>query len=186
MELKAVATELEKVKPPTPSTSDNSTRTKLTTEGKEELRKRWETACKEGKTNEVKKLLKEDKKLPKHDQFLDSNVTKEGTANLTPLAVAALNGHTEIVKILLKNHANKSRVSSWTPLEMAITGRHKETADLLISKGSEPKTDLPRDSEYYRRNADYRKREGLLINYADEFENYIDGLKRPKVEDTGP
>ena len=70
---------------------------------------------------------------------------------------------------------------------MAITGRHADTAELLISKGSIPKTDLPRDSEAYTRNANYRKREGLLIHYADEFRHYVDNLKkRPNVENTGP
>jgi len=149
-------------------------------------RRRWATACKEGTKEDVSKLLTEDESLPKHERFLNSTVT-EGTANLTPLAVAALNGHTEIVKLLLFKGASMTRVSSWTPLEMAITGRHKDTADLLRKQGSNPKTDLPRDLDYYRRNAGYRKQEGLLVNYGDEFEQYFDGLKKPsKVEEAIP
>ena len=78
-------------------------------------------------------------------------------------------------------------MSSWTPLEMAITGRHKGTAKALIDQGSNPKTDLPRDLENYRRNAEYRKREGLLVNYADDLEEYFDELKRHSTaEEAGP
>ena len=179
--LNALASELEE-KPP-------GVETRRANEREEEMqkrRRRWESACKEGKKEDVSELLKEDESLPKHEKLLNSNVT-EGTANLTPLAVAALNGHSEIVKLLLSKGASMTRVSSWTPLEMAITGRHKDTADLLRKQGSNPETDLPRDLDYYRRNAGYRKQEGLLVNYGDEFEQYFDGLKKPsKVEEAGP
>ena len=154
---------------------------------KEAIRKRWETACITGNREEVEKLLQEDKILPKDEKYLNSNVTEAGTANLTPLAVAALNGHTEIVTFLIQEGASMSKVSSWTPLEMAITGRHKETAKALIEKGSNPETDLPRDLDYYTENAVHRKSQGLLKNHADEFQHYFDGLKKhPKVEDTEP
>ena len=85
---------------------------------------------------------------------------------------------------------------------MAITGRHKETADLLLKEIKEMKEHskqkidsrslvsglVSRDPEYYRRNADYRKRDGLLIKYtADEFETYIaDLMKHPTDDDGGP
>ena len=155
LELNAVALELEEVKPPSTSSHVNTRGAK---ERKERTRKRWETACKEGKERDVGKLLEEDEELPSPERFLNSNVTEAGTAHLTPLAIAALNGHNEIVKILIQKGASVSRVSSWTPLKMATTGQHWDTSELLISKGSNPKYDLPRELEYYRRNADYRKK----------------------------
>ena len=180
LELTALASELEEKSP--------GVETRRATERKEEMqrrRKTWETACKEGKKEDVSELLEEDESLPKEERLLNSNVT-EGTAYLTPLAVAALNGHSETVKLLLSKGASMTRVSSWTPLEMAITGGHKDTADLLKSQGSNPETDLPRDLDYYRRNASYRKREGLLVNYGDEFEQYFYGLKKhSNVEEAG-
>merc|ERR1719234_2256192 len=88
--LNALASELEE-KPA-------GVETRHANERKEEIqkrRRRWESACKEGKKEDVSELLKEAESLTKHERLLDSNVT-EGTANLTPLAVAALNGHSEI------------------------------------------------------------------------------------------
>ena len=46
-----------------------------------------------------------------------------------PLPLAGLNRHTEIVTLLILQGASIDRVSSWTPLEMAITGRHEDTAE---------------------------------------------------------
>ena len=144
---------------------------------KDEIRKRWEKACKEGNKEEVEKLLREERKLPSSQKFLDSVVTEEGNANLTPLAVASLNGRTDIVKLLIDSGASMSRVSSWTPLEMAVTGRHFDTAEELKARGSDPNYDLPREEEHYRRNAEYRKRKHQLINYNDEFEEKLMKLK---------
>merc|ERR1712012_853351 len=104
-----------------------------------ETRKNWESACKEGNREEVERLLREDKKLLPPQKFLNSNVTEDRSSNLTPLAVASLNGRTDIVTLLIDNGASMSRVSSWTPLEMAVTGRHFDTAEVLRARGSDPK-----------------------------------------------
>ena len=180
--LEAVADELENVN----YQNDSTHMTREKKKEKEETRGRWETACKEGNKEKVEQLLEEDKKLPRSQRFLDSVVTEEGNASLTPLAVASLNGRTDIVTLLIDNGASMSRVSSWTPLEMAVTGRHFDTAEVLRARGSDPKYDLPREEEYYRRNADYRKRERLLINYNDDFEEKFKKLKgMPSQENDG-
>ena len=181
--LTALASELEELQIPDPS---HQVVTRQSKRRNEETRKRWESACKEGNREEVEKLLREEKNLLPSQKFLDSTVTEEGNASLTPLAVASLNGRTDIVTLLIDNGASMSRVSSWTPLEMAVTGRHIDTAEVLRAKGSNPKYDLPREEEYYRRNADYRKRERLLINYNDDFEEKFKKLKgMPSQENDG-
>ncbi|KAK2813151.1 hypothetical protein FQN50_000828 [Emmonsiellopsis sp. PD_5] len=57
----------------------------------------------------------------------------------TPLAIAAQNGHYDVVKLLIEKGANIECVnilSNMTPLIIAISNAHEEIAKLLIEKGA--------------------------------------------------
>ena len=57
----------------------------------------------------------------------------------TPLAYAATNGKTEVVRYLLDIGANPNALSpnGTTALMMAVRGGHAETVDLLLAKGAD-------------------------------------------------
>ena len=56
---------------------------------------------------------------------------------MTPLSMASMKGHLEIVRALLdaKAGANKADNDGWTPLDEAVNGGHDEVADLLRDFG---------------------------------------------------
>jgi ankyrin repeat protein len=68
---------------------------------------------------------------------LDVNGTTEPTG-LTPLHLAAGEGHLDIVKLLLEHGADINARSAFrvTPLALAARDRQTEVAAFLISKGA--------------------------------------------------
>lgn len=69
---------------------------------------------------------------------------------MTPLAIAAKDGRTDVVRLLLENGAN---VNAWdwarvgTPLSFAARFGHRDVVILLIAKGA----DVKRRSIFQRR-----------------------------------
>ncbi|MFI1866144.1 ankyrin repeat domain-containing protein [Streptomyces jumonjinensis] len=61
----------------------------------------------------------------------------------TPLCAAACWGNTETVRELLAHGADpnlrEDQGTGWSPLDWALNGPHRETADLLISAGATPR-----------------------------------------------
>ena len=64
---------------------------------------------------------------------------KGGWMVITPLHMAALNGHKEIVELLIAKGAdiNAKDDSEWTPLHWAADEGHKEVAEFLIAEGAD-------------------------------------------------
>ena len=62
----------------------------------------------------------------------------QSNSGWTPLIVAAINGHTEIVKSLLAAGANINAKDEddWTPLMQAAHNGHTETVKLLLKAGA--------------------------------------------------
>lgn len=58
-------------------------------------------------------------------------------SGLTPLALAAELGHTEVVRILLENEVDPNWGGSVTPLEAAVLEGNPEIVDLLIEAGAD-------------------------------------------------
>lgn len=69
----------------------------------------------------------------------DINTTDTKNSNTTPLILAILYGHHNIVKMLIKAGANVNIINSLgtTPLRAAIIDKHAETVELLIESGSD-------------------------------------------------
>jgi hypothetical protein len=176
---KAMAKVLKKLK--RKESPDNSDQASDKGKGETEDKKReWMEACKSGNMKALRDLIDEDKDRQKNAKFLNDRVTTSGTADSTPLAIAALNGQNETVRLLLKEGAKASHVSSWTPLEMAIIGGHYDTADIFLENGVDAKKELHRPMETYRRNATFRREEGLLAeqNYVDQGQVELNKLKK--------
>ena len=62
----------------------------------------------------------------------------------TPLHLAAVIGHKEIIEILIAKGAdvNARKMNGWTPLDNAIKRKHPEIADLLRKHGAKTSEEL--------------------------------------------
>jgi len=62
-----------------------------------------------------------------------------GKRTATPLMVAAMQGHIEVVKLLVAANADVNRFNyvGKTAVELAREGRHFETVELLVSHGAQ-------------------------------------------------
>ena len=70
----------------------------------------------------------------------DVNAKKKDKFGLTPLHIAAIEGHKAILKLLIAKGANvnaKDDEFGSTPLHSAVLNTHKEIVELLIAKGAD-------------------------------------------------
>ena len=98
----------------------------------------------------------------------------------TPLEIAALNGRTELVKLLVQNFGANPNFSSGQhcPLEYAIEGGHLDTVKEMVSMGARQKERTKKDIfgnaeykvEYLRSASRLVVQEGELINPGTEYE----------------
>ena len=74
--------------------------------------------------------------LPERQAYVDA-IDDDGR---TPLALASLNGHLKVVKLLIEQGADLavSNNYGWTPLNAASGRGHLETVRLLLSQGANP------------------------------------------------
>jgi ankyrin repeat protein len=90
--------------------------------------------------------MSEDKKTV--DTLLAAGAHRDPKSNTgwTPLIVAAINGHSEIVKSLIAAGAdiNAKDEDDWTPLMQAVQGGHAETVKLLLKAGATGAADAAR------------------------------------------
>ena len=86
-------------------------------------------ACASGNVPQIKALLKNDPSLV----FIKDNY------GATPLHLAAINGHKDVVELLLASRAdaNAKNNKGWTPLHAAAAGGHREVAQLLFASGAD-------------------------------------------------
>jgi ankyrin repeat protein len=73
-------------------------------------------------------------------EFLIAREARINHPGWTPLIYAATTGHTDIVGILLENHAyiDSAPDNGVTALMMAARGGHLETVKLLLEEGADP------------------------------------------------
>mmetsp|Transcript_12839 Transcript_12839/g.16545 ORF Transcript_12839/g.16545 Transcript_12839/m.16545 type:complete len:171 (-) Transcript_12839:361-873(-) len=92
-------------------------------------KKAFESACNDGNLKRVQGMLGS-------GDIVNVNFVNEYGS--TPLILACLKGHTDIVKVLLDNYAdfNVQGPKDWSPLHCATFYGHIETANLLLIHGS--------------------------------------------------
>lgn len=74
-----------------------------------------------------------------------TKVESRSKADESPLMMAALKGHTEIVKKLIERDADVNK-PGWTPLHYAATGGHLEIMNLLLENHAYIDASSPNDS----------------------------------------
>lgn len=81
----------------------------------------------------------------------------------TALEIAARRGNASIVKELIDAGANPNGPNSLStsPLVMAIMGRHRAAAEVLMAAGADPKRMAMNDNERYDTPAVHARRAGL-------------------------
>ena len=79
----------------------------------------------------------------------DVNAKDEGRGNATPLHLATVSGHKEIVALLIAEGAdvNAKIDDGKTPLDYAILFKHTKTADLLRKHGGKTGEELKAEGE---------------------------------------
>ena len=93
-----------------------------------ELNSKLFDGVKTGNANTVLKLLQQ-----------GADVNAQDIDGLTPLSLAAGNGHTEVAQLLIQNHADVNAKDNYgeTPLIWAASSGHTEVAELLRSYGAQ-------------------------------------------------
>ena len=99
---------------------------------KQENEKKLYSASKEGKAEDVRTLIY------KHMVDVNFNFGPPGLSRLTPLIVATLNGHNEVVQILLNAGADIQRTDDerGTPLHWAAKYNRYEIVKILLGAGA--------------------------------------------------
>ena len=103
------------------------------------------------------------------------NQTKYGW---TPLEIAAVNGRTEIVRLLVKTYkANVNLDGKYSPLENAIEGGHLDTVKEMVQLGARYSQGiLAGKVDYLKSSAKLVYHQGELINRGDDYDQIVDFL----------
>ena len=101
---------------------------------------RLHTWCKEGKFNKVKEFIETCKDLPLRLAY------RRGVFGYTPLHEAVSNGHSSILKLLLRYNGdvNSRANSGYTPLHLAASSGHTNCVRVLLDNGA----DIANTDEY--------------------------------------
>lgn len=100
-----------------------------------------------------------------------NTVSKEG---FTALHYAAVNGHTDVVELLIDHKANCNayiarETITWTPLGLAIKNSREETAELLLRKGAHARLEKRVWRSFQYAHAGETEIVSFLISHPDEF-----------------
>jgi hypothetical protein len=123
--------------------------------------------------------------LKGHDQVAEALLQNGANANAmseegTPLCLAAKYGYTQVVRLLLKYHADielasKGLFKGATPLFMAATEGHADTVQLLVDHGAnvnpEVRILLPLSKKTAEENPDYNEILKTMYDYAETLHN---------------
>lgn len=143
----------------------------------------------------TKPLLNDHLRSSKIDDI--STNTSDGTKGFTPLAIAAMNGHVNVVGLLLDNNANPDRFSTFhrTPLWI-VTARgggdgRPEIVDMLLKKKANPDATHPDlDNQTPLLNELHQRKDPevikSLVDYnasTKEAQAVADQLNDPRISD---
>ena len=101
---------------------------------------RLHTWCKEGKKKKVEEFIRTCKDLPLRLAY------RRGVFGYTPLHEAVSNGHSEILKVLLRHDGdvNSRANSGYTPLHLAASSGHVDCVRVLLDNAA----DIANTDEY--------------------------------------
>lgn len=101
---------------------------------------RLHTWCKEGKKKKVEEFIRTCKDLPLRLAY------RRGVFGYTPLHEAVSNGHSEILKVLLRHDGdvNSRANSGYTPLHLAASSGHVDCVRVLLENAA----DIANTDEY--------------------------------------